>query len=565
LAIPILVTILILSATVQSNVIPAKLSNSETSQASDFSLPELVIPNGFGVQLVELGDLDLIANAGFKFIRNDLCWEGVERQPGIYDFGSIVYGVNDALVEGCSKRGIRMICILDYSNPLYESNRSIHTENGRKAFANFAEAAARRYAGKGILWEIWNEPNQPDFWTPQPDVTDYCKLVNETAPRIKKADPTGYVVAPAAAGIPFEWLEDCFKLGLLDWIDALTVHPPNIYSDMPETVIEDYAKLRSLIQSYAPNRKEIPIISSESGYSMDWTWLGITEERQAQYLVRTFLVNLYASIPISVWCRWKDKPSIPSFGLSGVMTSDLKPKMAYLAVNTLAHVLEGYRIVERLDLGNEDDFVLRLMKDKKEAIAFWTVDEEHEVTLPIGAGNATLIDMVGNQSTVSWETIDGLRVNISQSPHYLMTYISAKFECNPEKPKATEQVTFNASESYSQTNITSYEWDFGDKNITRVTEPVINHTYALPGKYNVTLRVTDTNQWRTMTRTIMIYYVTDLNKDGSVNILDIFIVAQAFGSKPGDTNWNVVADLNKDETINILDIFAVAWEFGKTY
>jgi hypothetical protein len=56
----------------------------------------------------------------------------------------------------------------------------------------------------------------------------------------------------------------------------------------------------------------------------------------------------------------------------------------------------------------------------------------------------------------------------------------------------------------------------------------------------------------------------DINFDGTVNILDIFIVANAFGSKPGDENWNATADLNKDGTVNILDIFAVAWDFGKT-
>jgi hypothetical protein len=57
---------------------------------------------------------------------------------------------------------------------------------------------------------------------------------------------------------------------------------------------------------------------------------------------------------------------------------------------------------------------------------------------------------------------------------------------------------------------------------------------------------------------------TDLNKDGSVNILDIFIIAKAFGSKPGDPNWNAVADLNKDNVTNILDVFAVARDYGKT-
>jgi hypothetical protein len=55
-----------------------------------------------------------------------------------------------------------------------------------------------------------------------------------------------------------------------------------------------------------------------------------------------------------------------------------------------------------------------------------------------------------------------------------------------------------------------------------------------------------------------------LNKDGAVNILDLFIVAQAFGTKLGDPRWNAVADLNNDGTINILDLFAVAGDFGKT-
>jgi len=61
------------------------------------------------------------------------------------------------------------------------------------------------------------------------------------------------------------------------------------------------------------------------------------------------------------------------------------------------------------------------------------------------------------------------------------------------------------------------------------------------------------------------YIPGDLNHDFVVNIADIFIAAKAFGSKPGDLNWNAVADLNKDGVISIRDIYIIAKNYGKTY
>ncbi len=63
---------------------------------------------------------------------------------------------------------------------------------------------------------------------------------------------------------------------------------------------------------------------------------------------------------------------------------------------------------------------------------------------------------------------------------------------------------------------------------------------------------------------LRIAFNPDINKDGTVNILDIAIVAKAFGSRLGDLNWNPVADLNKDGVVNRLDLTMVAEDFGKT-
>jgi len=56
----------------------------------------------------------------------------------------------------------------------------------------------------------------------------------------------------------------------------------------------------------------------------------------------------------------------------------------------------------------------------------------------------------------------------------------------------------------------------------------------------------------------------DVNGDRVVDIRDITIVALAFGTKPGDDNWNQIADLNDDEVVDIRDITIVALEFGKS-
>jgi hypothetical protein len=57
---------------------------------------------------------------------------------------------------------------------------------------------------------------------------------------------------------------------------------------------------------------------------------------------------------------------------------------------------------------------------------------------------------------------------------------------------------------------------------------------------------------------------TDLNGDRAVNIMDISIVARAFGSKAGEPGWNATADLDMNGAVNIIDISMVAKDYGKS-
>ncbi len=62
-----------------------------------------------------------------------------------------------------------------------------------------------------------------------------------------------------------------------------------------------------------------------------------------------------------------------------------------------------------------------------------------------------------------------------------------------------------------------------------------------------------------------IVFVGDLNGDWQVNIVDLSIIAKAFGSATGDVGWNESADLNGDDVINIVDVTLAAKAFGTQY
>jgi len=68
----------------------------------------------------------------------------------------------------------------------------------------------------------------------------------------------------------------------------------------------------------------------------------------------------------------------------------------------------------------------------------------------------------------------------------------ANFTFSPETLYACGTLTFDASASFNPYgSIIKYTWDFGDGNTTTTMSPIVNHTYSVPGTYNVTLTVTD--------------------------------------------------------------------------
>jgi hypothetical protein len=81
-------------------------------QALCGQIPPDLIPAGVGVNIHFVTghsrDLDLITNAGFRFVRMDFSWEATERKVGVYDWTEY-----DELTAHLEQRGLRALYILD--------------------------------------------------------------------------------------------------------------------------------------------------------------------------------------------------------------------------------------------------------------------------------------------------------------------------------------------------------------------------------------------------------------------------------------------------------------------
>jgi hypothetical protein len=343
---------------------------------------------GDGAPLVTERDLDLIQLAGFRKVRMDILWSEVEKQPGVFDFRRY-----DWAVHGLLRRGIQPMIILGLGNPLYAQGLTLGPDNRlQPAFERYALETVKHYRGQGLIYELVNEPNLSEFWQPQPDVNAYMRVARHLLPALKAADPTARLAAPSTAGAPPDFLEACFRQGLLSLVDGVTIHPYQAFHKTfptnrnPETFEAEYRQTRALIDRHAPPGKRIPILLGEWGYS---SATGEVDERtQANYLVRQALLGMMYGTPADIWYDWKGDINGGGYRDTkedrfGLVTPALEPGPGWYAMRELSRNLSGKRFLGRLPSA-PGDYLLAFGDGVHITLAGWTSGLSHWVTLPSG-------------------------------------------------------------------------------------------------------------------------------------------------------------------------------------
>jgi hypothetical protein len=285
------------------------------SSEADITQHRDTLPGSWGVNVHTPFNGNAMVSIGAQWVRLSLRWANIEKGAvGQYDWPA----TERLLSHYLDDNHLHVVCILaiDQVNPLYADSVADKVRVSR-AIADWMAATAKHFKGRGIIWEIGNEPEafpMGNYWN---DPVTYSKMARLSAQAIKRADPSSKTAALSLAWMDRAFASSALDAGLLDDgnVDYLSFHGYHRSSIAPESgLAEDVAWLRSKALSATPKGLQPPVvIDTETGYALapfespkdihNWRIIVYTEEAQAAYLARHFIEEIALGIPISLWYK----------------------------------------------------------------------------------------------------------------------------------------------------------------------------------------------------------------------------------------------------------------------
>jgi hypothetical protein len=386
-------------------------------------------------------------SAGAHWTRWPIYWDKVEATQGTYDFSqqdSVVYGdlnaglqINGIIVgtpawaatsglsslslpplgrgtRGLSIAGISPLEVSSAASPPMNLDKPVFSAPEQKInqdnyWARFVYDTVKRYKDKVRVWEMWNEPDAPDFWSGGD--AKYELLLKVGYQAAKAADPTVTVLF----GGLWYWIDPTFFPRVLTIIardpearannyffDGVAYHPYTSVYNVPNFATLARSQMAAAGIPAKPlwfNETNIPVCDDTPGHSCaeNNTLMG-TMEQQAAYWIQVVALAAASGVDkIFFHQLYDDGLTWPAYG---IIRNDSTPRPAYYAYQTAATYLANPSAVTRRDLGNAEIIGLNSAGLGKVTVAWSKVRASVPVSIVAVNTRAELRDKYGQLISV---------------------------------------------------------------------------------------------------------------------------------------------------------------------
>jgi hypothetical protein len=186
--------------------------------------------------------LAAVRATGATLARSDAFWEAAEPRAPVAGRHAYDWSFDDQVAGALAAQGLTWLPIIDYSAPWDESvaGQDHSPPRSDADYAAYAGAFAARYGSGGTFWrahpgvtpepvgaiEIWNEPDNPEFWAPGPSAAAYAQLYLDARAAIDAAAP-GIRVLIGGLTNAAEFLPALVQAApqLSGHVDGVAIHP----------------------------------------------------------------------------------------------------------------------------------------------------------------------------------------------------------------------------------------------------------------------------------------------------------------------------------------------------
>lgn len=359
-----------------SQVCKLELKTSNQISASPWGIQFNTFPFHSNTHYEDLNIKDLLEDApvliqkvsemGVKWARVSVDWPSVEDREGEFHFEILDY-----TLKALKEKSITTYLCFHNGHPVHTSGQQnpMVSEASVKAWLSFIETLVKRYKDEVDYWELWNEPNYPGFWKPEPSPEEYTEMVRISAPVIRENDPDCKVLCGGMARFDVPFLKALFDQGIDEYVDVVQVHP---YNEIPEACIMKVArtvktpewyhpasnKASDLVELVKNSGKDIEIWQGECGYpstfnSRGWNGYGpYSENIQAKWILRRGLSDLSYGAAVSSYFVFREQTGIhntSSFNSKGLMYHDsFDVKKGYHVFQNMCSLMQGkFEVVKK--------------------------------------------------------------------------------------------------------------------------------------------------------------------------------------------------------------------------
>jgi len=239
-----------------------------------------------GVNISDYGDTPVALSEGAKQIRFFVRWSdfepngpsGYTAQGGAADQNVFVRGLSDGVRQTLDAGATPILVVLGAPDWAASNGHPRSSAEYASFIGELASNLAPLRQGKGtIAYEVWNEPDAPEFWGETPDPDFYTAMLKASYAAIKADDPGATVIAGPTTGNDFAWIEALYARGAKGSFDGVAVHTdtacsvasPDSFYRGPDGRLGQYTFLgyREVRASMLANGDDKPIWMSELGWS----------------------------------------------------------------------------------------------------------------------------------------------------------------------------------------------------------------------------------------------------------------------------------------------------------